>query len=292
MNVLIFGATGMLGHTLMHSMSKSFTVFGTIRRKENDFSNHPLLEGMNLIGNTYAEDENSIESAINTADPDVLINCIGIIKQLSEAKDPIKSITINSLFPHVLAKLCHKRGIRLIHMSTDCVFSGEKGNYSEDDVPDAFDLYGRSKLLGELFEPGCLTLRTSIIGRELNSANGLLEWILSQQGKTIQGFKNAKFSGFTTNALSDIITKIIVNFPDLEGLYHVSSDPISKFNLLSLVKERFELDIEIEPDETVTIDRSLNSLKFRHKTKIYIPSWEEMIKQLRNDRTRYDKIRG
>lgn len=108
MNVLIFGATGMLGHTLMHSMSKSFTVFGTIRRKENDFSNHPLLEGMNLIGNTYAEDENSIESAINTADPDVLINCIGIIKQPSEAKDPIKSITINSLFPHTCQTLPRK----------------------------------------------------------------------------------------------------------------------------------------------------------------------------------------
>lgn len=291
MNVLIFGATGMLGHKLMHSMSQSFTVYGTLRRNKEQFLHHPILGKMNLIGNTSADNGKSIEDAIEFADPDVAINCIGIIKQLPEAKDPIKSITINSLFPHVLAQQCGERRIRLIHMSTDCVFSGKKGDYSENDVPDAFDLYGRSKLLGELDEPGCLTLRTSIIGRELNSANGLLEWFLSQKGQPVKGYRNAIFSGFTTNALSEIITQIIIKYPDLGGLYHVSSNPISKFDLLSLVKKHFELDMEIEPDETVVIDRSLNSSKFRQKTKIHIPSWDEMIEQVHNDPAPYDRLR-
>lgn len=282
----------MLGHKLMHSMSQSFTVYGTLRRNKEEFLHHPIMGKMNLIGNTSADNGKSIEDAIEFADPDVAINCVGIIKQLPEAKDPIKSITINSLFPHVLAQQCGDRGIRLIHMSTDCVFSGKKGDYSENDVPDAFDLYGRSKLLGELDEPGCLTLRTSIIGRELNSANGLLEWFLSQQGKKIRGFTNTIFSGLTTNALSDIIAQVIVKYPELEGLYHLSSDPISKFNLLSLIKNRFELEIEIEPDETVIIDRSLDSAKFRRETKITIPSWKKMIDELHCDQTPYNKMRG
>lgn len=282
----------MLGHKLMQSLSQSFNVFGTLRRDDKDLRSHLVLGKMNLIGNTYAEDEKSVKNAIKAANPDVIINCIGIIKQLSEAKDPIKSITINSLFPHVLARECMAKGIRLIHLSTDCVFSGKEGYYSEKDVPDAFDLYGRSKLLGELNEPGCLTLRTSIIGRELNSTNGLLEWFLSQQGKKIRGFTNTIFSGLTTNALSDIIAQVIVKYPELEGLYHLSSDPISKFNLLSLIKNRFELEIEIEPDETAIIDRSLDSSKFRRETKITIPSWKKMIDELHSDQTPYNKMRG
>jgi len=292
MNVLIFGATGMLGHKLMHSMSQSFTVYGTLRRNKEEFLHHPIMGKMNLIGNTSADNGKSIEDAIEFADPDVAINCVGIIKQLPEAKDPIKSITINSLFPHVLAQQCGDRGIRLIHLSTDCVFSGKKGDYSETDVPDAFDLYGRSKLLGELDEPGCLTLRTSIIGRELNSANGLLEWFLSQKGQPVKGYKNAIFSGFTTNALSEIITQIIIKYPDLGGLYHVSSNPISKYDLLNLVKEQYNLEINIEPDFHEVSNRSLNSSKFRSTTKIYIPDWKEMVKDMYQDSTPYDTIRS
>src|SRR5207253_2340396 len=155
--------------------------------------------------------------------------------------DPVVCLSINSLFPHRLARLCHAAKARLIHVSTDCVFSGRKGNYTEADQPDAEDLYGRSKLLGEVQGPGCLTLRTSIIGRELDTRQGLVEWFLSNQGRKVKGYRRAIFSGLTTDALSELIGRIILNHPDLEGLWHVASAPINKFELISLVRDVFKV---------------------------------------------------
>ena len=209
MKILIFGATGMLGHKLMQVLSREHTVTGTVRRNASVLAGHPVFSKMDILGNISADNLETIHTAIDKVNPDVIINCIGIVKQLPAAQDPLQSIAINALFPHQLAQICRQKNIRLIHMSTDCVFSGRKGYYSEKDPSDAEDLYGKTKYLGEVDYPGCLTIRTSIIGRELDTSHGLIEWFMSQEGKKVSGYKNAVFSGLTTLALSEIIAKII-----------------------------------------------------------------------------------
>jgi len=286
--ILILGATGMLGHKAMLVLSNRHDVIGSVRDNPVIYHNHPVLKDLELIGHVDANDFSSVETAIQRIRPEVVFNCIGIVKQLKEAYDPVPSIKINALFPHLLAQLCVQKRIRLIHMSTDCVFSGAKGMYTEDDFPDAGDLYGRTKYLGEVDYPGCLTIRTSIIGRELDSFHGLLEWFFSQQGKQVKGFKKAIFSGLTTNALSEIIGTIIEQHPDLRGIWHVASSPINKYDLLIQIRDRFRLHIEIEPDESIVIDRSLDPSKFITRTGITIPPWSTMIEQLYLDKTPYN----
>jgi dTDP-4-dehydrorhamnose reductase len=289
---LVLGATGMLGHKLMQTLSKKFSVTGTVRADSSAFSRHPVFAGMTIIGNVRADDITSVHRAIERSNPDVVINCIGIVKQLPAANDPLPSIAINALFPHQLAKICRQKNIRLIHMSSDCVFSGKRGNYSEDDPSDAEDLYGKTKYLGEVNYPGCLTIRTSIIGRELETAHGLIEWFLSQEGKTVSGYRKAIFSGLTTIALSEIMGEIISDYPALYGIRQIASEPVSKYDLLNLVKKTYAMTITLEADETVVNDRSLNPGKFNKETTIKIPSWQSMITQMFDDPTPYDQIRG
>ena len=292
MKILILGATGMLGHKLMQVLSKKFHVSGTVRGDTRTYAATPVFSGITLLGNTRADEIATIQEAINIAAPDVVINCIGIVKQLPAAQNRLASISINALFPHQLAKICRNRNIRFIHVSTDCVFSGKRGCYTEDDLSDADDLYGKTKFLGEVDYPGCLTLRTSIIGRELESSHGLVEWFLSQEGKTVYGYKKAIFSGLTTNAFSGIIGRIISDCPELRGVVQVASIPISKFDLLTLVKKTYGMNIDIRPDEMVFNNRSLNADKFRKETNIKIPSWEYMIDEMYRDPTQYNILRG
>ncbi len=291
MKILILGATGMLGHKLMQVLSREHTVTGTVRRNASVLANYPIFSKMDIIGNISADNLETVRTAIDKANPEVIINCVGIVKQLPAAQDPLQSIAINALFPHQLAQICRQKSIRLIHMSTDCVFSGRRGYYTEEDPSDAEDLYGKTKYLGEVDYPGCLTLRTSIIGRELDTSHGLIEWFMSQEGKTVSGYKNAVFSGLTTLALSEIITEIITDHPRLSGVNQVASEPISKYDLLNLVKKTYGLTIAIEPDDTVVNDRSLNPEKFKKETNIKIPSWEYMIEQMHRDPTPYTAIR-
>ena len=282
--VLILGATGMLGHTLLKYFNqKHIDTYATIRA--TDFHSCPFAKTFQdlqtkLICSVDADNLYYLTARIIEIQPSVIINCIGIIKQLPTAKDPITSITTNSLFPHQLSQLCQKHKAKLIQISTDCVFSGNKGNYTEQDNPDPIDLYGRTKLLGEVIAPNCLTIRTSIIGRELNSKNSLVEWFLSQKGKPVKGYNRAIYTGFTTQALAQIIEKIILEQPDLEGLWHVSSDPITKYQLLNMMNQAFNLGITIEKDESFICDRSLNSQKFRDFTGFTPPTWDDMIVQL------------
>jgi len=292
MNVLILGATGMLGHKLLQVLSREHTVIVTVRRNASVFADHPIFSKINILGNVSADNLETIRIAIDKVNPDVTINCIGIVKQLPAAKDPLQSIAINALFPHQLAQICRQKNTRLIHMSTDCVFSGRKGYYSEEDPSDAEDLYGKTKYLGEIDHPGCLTFRTSMIGRELDTTHGLIEWFMSNEGKTVSGYKNVIFSGLTTLALSEIIADIIANHPRLYGINQVASEPISKYDLLNLVKKTYGMTITIEPDDTIINDRSLNPEKFQKETKIKIPSWEYMIDQMYRDPTPYARIRG
>ena len=292
MIILILGATGMLGHKLVQVLSREHKVTGTVRRNASVLANYPIFSNMDIIGNISADNLDTVRTAIDKVNPDVIINCIGIVKQLPAAQDALQSIAINALFPHQLAQICRQKNIRLIHMSTDCVFSGRKGYCSEEDSSDAEDLYGKTKYLGEIDYAGCLTLRTSIIGRELDTSHGLIEWFMSNEGGTVYGYKKAVFSGLTTLALSEIILEIISHYPHLSGVYQVASEPISKYDLLNLVKKTWGMIITIEHDETVVNDRSLNSEKFKKETNIKIPSWEYMIDQMYRDPTLYVSIRG
>lgn len=275
---LILGAAGMLGHVLFDLLSvhEGLDVYATVRSSEGLAQWFPERLMQRVRGDVNANVFSSVESVLNAVKPDVVINCIGIIKQLPESMDPITSITVNSLFPHQLAAACSVTGARMIHLSTDCVFSGARGMYREDDRPDAEDLYGRSKLLGEVDYPHCITLRTSIIGHELRSRHGLIEWFLSQKG-SVKGFANAVFSGLTTVEMARVIADFVMPQEALSGLYHLSSDPISKYDLLRQVAGQYGKQIKIERYEDLQIDRSLDSARFR-KAAGYTPLvWPELV---------------
>jgi dTDP-4-dehydrorhamnose reductase len=290
MRVVILGGSGMLGHKLAQSFSPVFDTHVTFRSAFPDFDRLGVeLAGRSTVG-VSAQDLDSVRRVLSTVRPDVVVNCIGIVKQDAAAKDPIASITVNSLFPHQVGQACADGGARLIHVSTDCVFSGNKGNYAETDFPDADDLYGRTKLLGEVTAPNALTIRTSIIGRELAGHHGLLEWFLSQEGKRIRGFTRAIFSGFTTNALASILCKIIIDHQALTGLWHVAAEPINKFDLLSLIRSIYGSNIEIDPDNAFVCDRSLDGSRFRTATGLTAPSWPDMIRDMHNDETPYAEL--
>lgn len=283
--VLILGAAGMLGHTLLGNLVRrpGFAVQATSRSNiglDRWFSAE-LLERIHPY--VDADNFDSVLRVLGDVKPDVVINCIGVIKQLSSAKDPLVTIPINSLFPHRLALVCKTAGSRLIHISTDCVFSGTKGMYTEDDPSDASDLYGRSKYLGEVGYPHCLTLRTSIIGHELSTSYSLVDWFLSQEGP-VKGFTKAIYTGFPTVELARIIAEYVIPNESLNGLYQVSSEPISKYDLLKLVAEQYGKRIEIEPFNDFYCDRSLDSTRFRLATGYSPPSWKEMVEAMKINR--------
>jgi len=281
----------MLGHKLYQVLAPLLDVTGTIRGPYNNISGYGFFQQSRIVPNVDAVKISQVKKVIEEISPDVLINCIGVVKQLSEERGVLLNIWLNSLFPHQLYQICRARKIRLIHISTDCVFSGSKGNYREDDPSDAEDVYGQTKYLGEVNEDGALTIRTSIVGRELASTNGLLEWFLSNQGGRVQGYTNAIFSGFPTFHLSRIIADIITNHRNLSGLYHVSSEPISKFKLLTLINTAMKLNIDIEEYPDFRCDRSLDSTLYRKETGFAPPSWEKMIDELAQDAAGYLKWR-
>lgn len=291
MRILILGGSGMLGHKLYQTVKPRMETYVTLRGRASTYDHFGIFDPACVAGDLVADDFASVQRALAVAKPDVVVNCIGIVKQGPAGKDPIASIGVNSLFPHWVAQAVRAHDARLIHLSTDCVFSGTRGNYAEDTLPDPPDLYGRSKLLGEVDAEDCLTIRTSMIGRELRGSHGIIEWFLSQAGGQVRGFTRAIFSGFTTSALSNIIARIITDHPKLTGIWHVAADPISKFDLLTLVKQTYGLAIEIEPDEDFACDRSLNGTRFHEATGIKAAPWPTMIEQMHADPTPYDKIR-
>jgi len=288
MRVLIFGGNGMLGHKLVQVFAPRFETWSTIRGPFPGLERFGFFPRERTISGIDVSDFSSVEKIINELRPDTVVNCIGVIKQRPSAADVVTTLTINSLFPQRLAHLAEKYKFKLITISTDCVFSGTKGNYSDTDVADALDLYGQSKHWGEVSSSGCLTLRTSIIGRELSNGHSLIEWFLSQRGKRVEGYSKAIYSGFPTITFAGIIVEIIENHPSLSGVYNVSSDPISKFDLLTKLKDRLKFDIEITDSTRLIIDRSLNSGRFRQQTGFAPKSWDEMIESLAADCRQYE----
>jgi dTDP-4-dehydrorhamnose reductase len=295
MKILILGGQGMLGHRLWISLRKEHEVWVTIRQTSFPFPDRPEFPSQYVRPDVDASNFDQVTRALASIQPDLVINCIGLIKQMGHlARDPIISISLNALLPHRVSLVCRAAKIRMIHISTDCVFSGKKGNYLESDESDAEDLYGRSKFLGEVaYPPHCITLRTSIIGRELKTRLGLIEWFLSQKdGDTVKGYKHAIFTGFTTDELSRIIMHNVIPCPELTGLYHVSSEPINKYDLLQIANQAFGRKINILPDEDFFMDRSLDSTRFRQATGYKPPSWPEMIQEMAKDTHFYNQIKG
>ena len=285
--VLVLGAGGMLGHKLVQVLTPRTECWATVRGSAAQYARFGIFDPARLIDGVDATSFETVMAAVGRARPDVVVNCIGILKQLAAAKDPIATLQVNALFPQRLALLCEAAGAWLIHVSTDCVFSGRRGAYRETDIPDAEDLYGRTKLLGEPSRPGTLVLRTSMIGRELQTRTGLAEWLISNRDGHVTGFKRALFSGLTTNALATVIADLVDGVERPAGLYHVGSDFIDKYTLLCRLNEALKLGITVGADDATAVDRTLDSERFWTTTGMSKPGWNAMIAAMAADPTPY-----
>jgi dTDP-4-dehydrorhamnose reductase len=287
--ILILGASGMLGHMLVRILSPHHNVVGTTSSKYNEKS--PLarmLSEKNWVDQVDVRNLSNVEKTIRDTKADVVINCVGVIKQKMESSNIMDAILINSLIPHQLANICNQTQSRLIHFSTDCVFDGSPGIKKVDDVPNATDLYGTTKRLGEVNYAPALTLRTGFVGRQLSGYEGLFEWVISQRGKTIDGYQNAIYSGFTAMALSRIIRQIIEEHDQLSGLHQVAGNHINKFDLITKLNEYLDLDLTINRNTVFMCDRSMDGTEFTKLTDIAIPSWDDMLFEFAADQDFYN----
>ncbi len=285
MKTLIIGGNGMLGHQLCRLLKDRMEIYGTIRQDSEYFD---ILPSEKILKDVIVQDTQKLADVLDKVQPDAVVNAVGIVKQRDEAKQAVPSIQVNALFPHQLADLCGVRGIRVIQISTDCVFSGFKGKYTELDIPDPVDLYGRTKLLGELNRPGCLTLRTSIIGWQINTFSSLLSWFALQRGKHMKGYRKAIYTGLSTSVFAQLIGDILLSRPDLQGIYQVASEPISKFDLLVQLRDLLKWkDIIIESDDQFFCDRSLSGTRFSVATGWRSPTWEAMLGDLAEEWPNY-----
>lgn len=286
--ILVLGGTGMLGHKVWQVLSSRFDTHLTARETYANMAGLGLFDECrwhtleSVTGAAF-----DLEAVVERLRPTVIVNCIGIIKQQAAAKDPLAAIQVNATFPHSVHRLARSIGAYLIQISTDCVFSGQRGHYHESDLPDPPDLYGRSKLLGEIDATDALTLRTSIIGRELRGGHSLVEWFLAQAGGRVKGFANAIFSGVPTIILAETIAHLAAQRPRLTGLYHLAAEPISKYDLLVLLREAYGLTIDIDRDEDFRCDRSLVGARFTAATGLAPPAWPTMIASMAADPTAY-----
>jgi len=277
--ILVLGGDGMLGHKLLLHLSARHDIRVTLRRGLADYAEHGLFQQGNAYPDVDVRSSQRLIEVLSDFHPEVVINAVGVVKQRAAAKLAIPSIEINALLPHRLALLTRAIDARLVHISTDCVFSGRTGEYTEASPSDAEDLYGKSKFLGEVSDEGCITLRTSIIGRELSRKTGLLEWFLAQR-EPIKGYTKAIYSGLTTQELARVIEHLLTQFPRADGLYHVSSEPISKYDLLMAIRDALGIKIDIVADAELHCDRSLISDRFRQEFGYLPPSWQAMVDEL------------
>lgn len=283
--ILVVGASGMLGHEAVRVLAPDFEVWGACR----DPGTLPDLgvPAERLLGGLDATSGESAYAIVDRVKPDLVVNAAGIVKQRAASKSAIPSIAVNSLWPHVLADACAGHGARMVHVSTDCVFSGGRGQYVEADVPDAVDLYGRSKLLGEIADlDHVVTLRTSIIGWQLGEPTGLIAWFAAHRTEPLKGFTKAIFSGLTTRTLTEVIRDVVLPDRTLSGLWHVSAAPIDKYTLLGDLARFLRWDVDISPTDQPAIDRSLDSTRFQARTGWIPPGWKGMLEELANEWSR------
>lgn len=294
MKILVLGGAGMLGHKMAMTLHRRFPDTALTIRDRLDAPLYRRMEPfreIRVVEKVDAMNHGALEEMLRRLRPEVIVNCIGVIKQRHEALEAVPSIALNSLLPHRLAEIARSFSGRVIHFSTDCVFSGKRGNYQESDPSDAEDLYGKTKHLGEVASENALTIRTSIIGRELSHFQSLLEWFLSQRGNAVRGFTRVIYSGVTTNYLARLVGDLIAYRPELSGMYQVASDPISKHELLCLLRQAYALDVGIEPDDREVSDRSMNGERFARDTGYKTPSWDALVHELASDPTPYEQWR-
>ena len=291
MKIVVLGASGMIGNAMLRVLSehKDMQVIGTVRSK-NEISYFPSIIGSNMLDGINLLEQDAVFEILDKTKPQAVINCAGLTKHLPEGNNPATAIAMNALLPHLLAQGCDRVGARLIHISTDCVFSGQRGDYVEVDHADADDVYGRSKRLGEVEQIGHLTLRTSTIGHENHTKFGLLEWFLVQNA--CRGYTRAIFSGLPSVVLARIVRDIILPNSDLTGLYHVSAAPIAKFELLKLIADTYGHRVDLAIDREFAIDRTLNSSKFTNATGYQAPAWPELIQLMHEHAARELKVRA
>jgi dTDP-4-dehydrorhamnose reductase len=296
MKLLVLGGSGMLGHRMFQVARERYETYVSFREDDPRWLSHPAFSGIadnHALSAVNALQFESVTRALDVAKPDVVINCIGFVKQRHDPNPETTAIQLNALFPHQLADICQVNGIRLIHFSTDCVFSGARGRYTEGDLPDPVDLYGRTKLLGELDRPGCITMRTSIVGWELKHNTSLLQWFRSRRGHAIQGYKHAIYTGLSVGVLSELILNIIGTWTTMSGIYHVASKPISKYDLLVRMRDILGWrDLPIEPNESFRCDRSLIAARFEAETGWKAPEWDLMLNALAAEQPVYEQWRN
>jgi len=281
--VLVLGGAGMLGHKVLQIFGEHCEVAGTFRVVPAAMKASTKYRGMRIFEGIDVWDRDSVKRAIDTFRPHAIINCVGLIKQLHAAKQPKPSIYLNALFPHLLNEMASQADARLVHVSTDCVFDGCKGDYTESDPPTAVDLYGRTKFLGEVHDRNALTLRTSIIGHELDSSRSLVDWFLSQSGKVVSGYAKVVYTGLPTVVLCKELWRILENFPALCGLHQISSEKITKYDLLKTIQDVYGLQVDLNPVTSPIIDRSLDSASYRAATGFRPKSWGDMVKDMHAD---------
>lgn len=291
MRVIILGVSGLIGHKLFQELSTDFEVFGTLHKTKDKYGNCPLFSSSNIIENINITEFELLKGVLYAVNPDVILNCVGITKRKIDINKPLEVITINSVFPHQLANWAKINQKRFIHFSTDCVFDGKIGNYNETSMTTAEDLYGRTKAMGEINYNHTLTIRSSFIGQELIDKTELLDWFLAQNGKQIKGFKNTFYSGVSTIFMAHVVKNIISNFPNLSGLYQLAPDkPISKYELLCLAKDAFEVNVEIIPENEHVHFPTLDASKLKREINLIVPSWKEMMYELASNRGFYSNL--
>lgn len=286
MKVLILGGAGMLGHQVFLKLKSEFgqaNVACTLRKKKEHYDRFELFKDAIVFDNLDVLNLTDILSTLEKFKPQYIINCIGLTLRKQELADMEKCIQVNSMLPHRLAKWGESNNCRIIHFSTDCVFDGKKGNYTEKDIPTAQDLYGESKFLGEVLYPNALTLRLSIVGREIEGKTELVEWFLSQQAKTVKGFSQALYSGLTTNFVAHEVARILKQFPGLSGVYHVASEKISKYELLKLLNQLYACGIEIQETSDYSVDKTLNCDSYSKATGFKRPDWLAMLRTMKDE---------
>jgi len=267
--LLVLGGTGLLGSAVTKHFLRNndFSLVTTCRDKTVSIDKNALV---------FDVVKDSID--VLPVSFDYVINCVGIIKPFM-AQDPIAAIKINSLFPWQTAKWCNENNMKLIHITTDCVYSGHKGKYIETDEHDTLDAYGKSKSLGECVTEAML-MRTSIIGEEIHKNASLIEWAKSQKGKTVGGYTTHLWNGVTTKEYARVCEKIIINNWYEKGLFHIhASDDVSKYQMLQYFDRKFMLKLDIKKENPEPIDRTLRTEKGLCK-KLEIPTVEQMVMDL------------
>lgn len=296
--ILILGASGMLGHQMWRRLNEwsrttGHQILGTVRKSKDHYKNLGLSNTQNLIDGVDVGDFKKLNLLLDDVKPTVVINCVGLTLRKKDLADIEKCYQLNGMLPQFVGHWCGTHNAKLFHFSTDCVFDGKKGGaYAEADMPTAFDHYGVSKYLGEVGSGNNLTMRLSIVGRELENKTELFEWIFSQADKSAKGFAAAKYTGMTTNWVAREVIRILENHPELSGVYQVSSEVITKFEIMQKLNEKFKLNIQIEKNSDYAVDKSLDSSRYQKATGFVKPTWDQMIDDLFADREFYEQLKN